>query len=134
EEGGKILAALQSFEGRCSLCTTLEKGDRGNQRHGIGECPKLGGDGWSNYVKWRRELRYQNYHKKICYMCHVPQINDVVHPQFTRAGRGMPCRFADVVAPATYGIYLDGKLHQLASMHFEQSWPDEVAFARWLMG
>ncbi|KAI6103187.1 hypothetical protein EDD17DRAFT_1844661 [Pisolithus thermaeus] len=127
EEGEKMLAALQSFEGRCSLCTTLEKGNGGNLRHGIRECPNLAGDGWSNYVQWRRELRYQNYHKRICYVCHVPQINDVVHPQFTRAGK-------DVVAPAAYGAYLDAELCWLASMHFEQSWQDEVAFARWLMG
>ncbi|KIK24173.1 hypothetical protein PISMIDRAFT_23231 [Pisolithus microcarpus 441] len=134
EEGEKILGALQDFEGGCSLCSTLDKGSSGKKKHRIEECPNLAGNGWNDYIQWRKELRYQNHHKKICYMCHVPQINDVVHPQFVQAGRGTPCRFADLVAPTAYGVYLDAEWHRLASVHFDQSWEDERAFARWLMG
>ncbi|KIO00004.1 hypothetical protein M404DRAFT_30036 [Pisolithus tinctorius Marx 270] len=75
EEGDKILAALESFQGCCSLCRVLKKGAM--ERHGIRECPHLAGDGWSDYVEWRKGLHYdKTYHKKICWMCHVPQVND----------------------------------------------------------
>ncbi|KAI6140236.1 hypothetical protein BKA82DRAFT_4363753 [Pisolithus tinctorius] len=72
EEGDRILAALESFEGCCSLCRVSREG--GMERHGIRECPHLDGDGWREYVEWRRGLQYDmRHHRKICYMVMGPR-------------------------------------------------------------
>ncbi|KIN94793.1 hypothetical protein M404DRAFT_34732 [Pisolithus tinctorius Marx 270] len=134
EEGDRILAALESFEGCCSLCRVLREGAM--ERHGIRECPHLDGDGWSEYVEWRRGLQYDmRHHRKICYMCHVPQVNDKVHPQFKKAEKGnKDCKFADVVAPAAYGIYQNEELRREAEKKFGESWGEGGVYVKWLMG
>ena len=46
------------------------------------------GVAWGEYKDWRKQLSYGKHHTKICYICHVPQISDDLHPTFAKATKG----------------------------------------------
>ena len=137
-----IQRALQSLVGSCSLCAILTVGHTtsGPSLHALYHCPHLAGGGtcstWNDYLEWRKLLRYSSkHHKKICFMCHVPQLHDSLHPTFIRADqRGQPCEFADIIAPATFGVYHSASLKEQAQRHFGCRWTGLTMFAQWLMG
>ncbi|KAF8124467.1 hypothetical protein EV363DRAFT_1403194 [Boletus edulis] len=97
---------------------------------------KLGRD-WNAYKDWRKLLQYRKHHDKICFICHVPQITDSLHPTFTKTskgGKGINCEYADIIAPMVFAIYHDPILRQRAETHFQTHWGNTLAsFADWLM-
>ena len=135
-----MLVALQRLEGICVLCQILDDGCSDvQQHHHLYACPCLGSVGqanssWDEYKEWRKGLRYVKWHHKICWLCHVPQLNDSLHPTFSKANKGRPdCNFADMVAPTAFGIYHHQALRMAAERHFGQDWASLGGFTHWLM-
>lgn len=89
---------------------------------------------WDEYKEWRQQLIYQEWHKKICWMYHVPQLNNQLHQTFKKAVEGrLQCRHADIIALAAFAIYHTSTLCQVAGEHFGRSWNNLKSFATWLM-
>lgn len=132
----KMKKALQSMQGRCSVCLIHRPQER--EKHLLKECPSLRGQlgvSWSEYIDWRRKLRYQKHHQKICFVCHVPQITDELHPTMTKAKMdGVGCEYADIIAPMVFGMYHEGGVKRKAEECFREKWESENGFAGWLMG
>jgi len=130
-----IRRALELLKYSCSLCQVW--GDLIDDDHELSQCPHLTSQSisWERYLNWCKDLVYNESHKKICYTCHIPQINDDLHRQFIKAGRGLACEFADVVAPAALGIFMHLPIQHEAMVHFNQTsqWPDLAKFTNWLM-
>ncbi|KAI5987913.1 hypothetical protein F5J12DRAFT_786984 [Pisolithus orientalis] len=62
------------------------------------------------------------------------EVNDRVHPQFKKAEKeNKDCKFADVVAPAAYGIYQNEELQREAEKRFGESWGEGGVYVKWLM-
>ncbi|KAG2741290.1 hypothetical protein P692DRAFT_20701349, partial [Suillus brevipes Sb2] len=124
--------ALESFQHTCSLCAAM--GTKNATPHMVNQCPFFGphsGVEFGEYLDWRRSLQYLKHHKKICFVCHVPQINDDLHPTF---GKRDGCEFKDIIAPAAYGVFCNGNARAAAEAHFRQQWSSAEGFAAWLMG
>ncbi|KAG2045539.1 P-loop containing nucleoside triphosphate hydrolase protein [Suillus hirtellus] len=132
-----IRRALEFLKHTCSFCKIW--GDQIGGDHELSRCPRLSMSqpivSWGQYIEWRRELVYSANHKKICYACHIPQINDDMHRQFTKAGKGLTCEFADIVAPTALGIFLHHPTQQEAAVHFRQTllWSSLAKFTNWLV-
>ena len=112
-------------------------GPQERREHSLKECPTLIGQlgvSWSEYVNWRQRLQYQKHHQKICYMCHVPQITDELHPTMTKAIDGVKCEYTDIVAPIAFGIYHEGSIRDKGEKYFNVKWESKHGFAEWLMG
>ena len=137
DEAHQMRQALQTLSGNCSLCDVMQTGSREDPSHTLYECPCLGHIGvssWEDYKRWRKQLKYTRNHKKICYTCHVPQINDALHPQFIKASeRTNDCEFGDMIAPAAFGIYHNKNWLERAQSSFKQTWPNLERFTAWLM-
>ncbi|KAF9237260.1 hypothetical protein BU15DRAFT_63322 [Melanogaster broomeanus] len=132
-----MLTALRRLEDMCCICQVLGK-ESEEPNHNLYCCPCFGSrldSNWDKYKEWRKKLCYVKWHNKICWLCHVPQLNDTLHPTFSKTKEGKPdCRFADMVAPVAFAIYHHPSLKQSAQLHFHQRWEDEGSFTRWLMG
>ncbi|KAG1793353.1 uncharacterized protein HD556DRAFT_1443791 [Suillus plorans] len=131
-----IRGALEFLKHTCSFCKVW--GGQIEADHALSQCLRLSSQpalSWGQYIDWRRELVYSTNHKKICYACHVPQINDDLHRQFTKAGKELTCEFADIVAPAALGIFLHHPTQQEAAVHFNQTsmWSSLAKFTNWLI-
>jgi len=86
------------------------------------------------YMKLRQQIKYGKKHKTaICYMCHVPQVNDLLHPMFTGAG-GKACQYPDCIVPLVLVIHYNTSLRLRASQHFKTRWNGMGAFVEWLNG
>jgi superfamily II DNA or RNA helicase len=123
--------ALESFQDTCSFCTAM--GSKGTKPHMIHNCPSFGPQSeaeFEEYWAWRQTLEYLKHHKKICFKCHVPQINDNLHPTFGKND----CEFKDIVAPAAFGIFCNVRARTAAEAHFKQKWSSRERFSGWLMG
>ncbi|KAI6041171.1 hypothetical protein EDC04DRAFT_2893386 [Pisolithus marmoratus] len=135
----RLERALQSVLGTCCIC--LIHGDpeqRDGAKHELRHCQTLEDRLQSNfaaYKDWRQRLRYCKHHGMICYICHVPQIHDSLHPTFSRAqkGKGVECKYADIVGPIAYSIFHDMSLRRRAEAYFGVEWARDSVFADWLM-
>ncbi|KAG6381454.1 hypothetical protein JVT61DRAFT_23 [Boletus reticuloceps] len=92
---------------------------------------------WSEYKDWMKQLQYCKHHVNICYICHMPQINNDLHPTFTKAKKGgeTHCVYADIIAPIAFTIYHDMGSKRRAEAQFEVNWGSSLTtFMQWLMG
>lgn len=131
-----MLVALRQLENICTLCKILD-GETDEDTHHLYRCPRLishANSSWDEYKEWRKGLRYVKWHNKICWLCHVPQLSDSLHPTFSKANQGRPdCQFADVVAPTAFAIYHHQALKTAAQQYFQQEWKSLERYACWLM-
>ncbi|KAF8120683.1 hypothetical protein EV363DRAFT_1188559 [Boletus edulis] len=92
---------------------------------------------WADYKAWRKQLKYGKHHRKICYICHVPQISDELHPTFTKSKKGgaglVTCEYADIVAPLAFAIHYNPDMRGRAETYFGARWPTLMGFTQWLM-
>lgn len=139
DEEKRLQRALQGMRHACCICQIHDVHNATDQ-HSPNKCStirdKLGSD-WNAYKEWRKLLRYRKHHNKICFICHVPQITDSLHPTFTKTGKGskgLDCEHVDIIAPTAFAIYHDAILRRRAESHFNTNWGNTLAtFANWLM-
>ncbi|OBZ66042.1 ATP-dependent DNA helicase tlh2 [Grifola frondosa] len=127
-----FLIALQHFDGHCAFCQSF---GTTSPFHEIYKCPTMRLRTFSSnihYITWRKLLVYGRHHDNICWKCHIPQIEDRLHPQF-EAGQLSTCKYKDIMAPLALGIYLSDTLRSMAESKFDRSWKSEMIFATWLM-
>lgn len=135
----RLQRALRGMQHACCICL-VHNTNNGADKHPPIECFTINiklGSNWKAYMNWRKLLRYRPHHSSICFICHVPQITDSLHPTFTKTGKGskgMDCEYVDIIAPTAFAIYHHMVLRQRAESHFETSWGNSLAsFADWLM-
>lgn len=85
-----------------------------------------------SFLEWKGALRYEKYHGKVCFICHVPQCDDKLHDTFTPDASN--CRSPDVIAPLAFGIFCKPELKHAAQEKFRVQWPTLASYARWLCG
>lgn len=131
--------ALQLVQHLCCICVIHHPSEaQGN--HTLMRCETLLDFlriTWSDYKEWRGKLQYRRHHSKICFVCHVPQINDSVHPTFTKVKKGerIECEHADILAPLAFSIWHHATTRRRAEAHFGVTWGGGTTqIAEWLMG
>lgn len=135
----QLQRALRSVQHTCCICL-IHKVDSAPDGHALNRCDTLEGAlqvTWSKYKDWRKQLQYRKHHIKICYICHVPQVTDELHPTFTKSRKGgaVDCEYADIIAPTAFAVYHDARLKERAEARFNVRWgPNLTAFTAWLMG
>ena len=126
----EMLEALDEYLTRCTYCMCV-----GVQaaKHPMLCCPSwLKMQTPQEYMSMRHQIKYGKKHKTaICYMCHVPQVNDLLHGTFSGAG-GESCRYPDCIAPLAFGIYFNANLRIKAGQHYKTHWSGMAAFIGWL--
>ena len=75
----ELLQALRKYSGECMYCHAC--GEENGSKHEIFACPSLDyRSKKSGYKMFREGIKYKGkIHKKICYKCHVPQLNEELH-------------------------------------------------------
>ena len=140
-EAERVQRALRSCQNLCCICIVHDANNAAGG-HALPSCPCFGDRipaTWNSYKDWRYKLQYnRKHHNKICFICHVPQISDDLHPTFTKAGKKgskIECQHADIIGPVAFAVYHDVVLRARAEAHFG-TWlgDDTTAFADWLMG
>lgn len=137
EMAERLQKELQSLLHTCCICL-VHSSTGAMSRHELMRCPSLGERlhvTWSMYKEWRQGLQYRKHHSKICFVCHVPQINDSLHPTFTKTEKGgrITCEYADIVAPLAFAIYHSTAVKLRAETYFETKWSKLAIFTDWLM-
>ena len=128
---------LQSLLRMCCICL-IHPPSRPIGQHNLMECPSLEehlNATWTTYKQWRQRLQYHKHHSKICFICHVPQITDSLHPTFTKAKKGdkVECEYSDIIAPLAFAIYHHMILRSHAERYFGVTWSNMTMFTNWLM-
>ena len=133
-----LLSGLQKFQGRCLLCCIVLESvgkDVPSPMHDITQCPCLTSQtlpiNVSQYLTWRHRIKYdKNLHKKLCFFCHVPQLDSRLHGDFVKGGQN--CIFPDIIIPTITGVYFMLRPH--AQRAFEVEWNTLDEFCLWLIG
>ena len=139
DEVERLQRALRSVQHTCCICL-IHKANSVPDGHTLNRCDTLRNAlqvTWTEYQGWRKQLQYRKHHMKICFICHVPQVTDDLHPTFTKPKKGgaVDCEYADIIAPIAFAVYHDGRLRERAETRFNVHWgPSVSAFAEWLMG
>ena len=121
-------SCLAIFQSSCAYCSVFKKL---SGYHELFKCPVLH-DKISDYKEWKKSIKYNPRHpNKSCWFCHLPQCQDLLHPQFTSPD---DCNYPDIVAPIAFAIFQVDEYRQKAEIHFEVQWPSIKAFTEWLVG
>lgn len=122
--------SLHIFTGLCAFC--LAMGSQHTKFHPISDCPTLRDSmSMNEFLDFARGIRYGKVHKHaICYLCHIPQVDEMLHPPFD--GKGGTCDYPDTLASVALAVYLDRDARVEAAEHFTRDWEDISAFMDWL--
>jgi hypothetical protein len=98
-------ACLDKFSETCILCTLT---GIHTAFHNIMYCPTLqkynNNTGTAMFKAFKEKIKYGMQHRKICYMCHIPQgPNDLLHPKFQ--GKNGKCSRPDLLLPLAFGLF-----------------------------
>ncbi|KAG6382208.1 hypothetical protein JVT61DRAFT_861 [Boletus reticuloceps] len=136
----RLQRAFRSIQHACRICL-VHKPDELIGLHDLYCCMTMEnnlGVSWNDYKAWRKQLKYGKHHLKICYVCHVPQITDELHPTFTKSKKGgsglVTCEYADIVAPLAFAIHHNPDMRGRAETYFGTRWPTLMGFTQWLIG
>ena len=122
-------SCLAIFQSSCAYCLVFKKS---SGYHELFKCPVLYNK-TSDYKAWKKGIKYNPSHpNKSCWFCHLPQCDDLLHPQFTTSPED--CNYPDIVAPIAFAIFQIDEYRQEAETHFEVQWPSIKAFTEWLVG
>jgi len=126
----KLKEALDYYEPFCVFCDIM--GNTMEDRHDIFRCETfLSFTDRSAYTTWRDGLGYkENTMEQMCYVCHVPQMNDRMHGTFT--GRPKDCQYKDILVPVAYSVYHRGGQKALMEEHYDTKWPTLEIFREWM--
>jgi hypothetical protein len=107
---------------------------RPSSMHIITQCPCLKDStiplGVSQYLDWKHLIKYRKpRHQKICYFCHVPQLDSRLHGDFVANGSG--CIHSDIIIPTIIGVYYQWRGH--AESNFGVQWESLNTFRDWLL-
>jgi Helicase conserved C-terminal domain/DEAD/DEAH box helicase len=122
--------SLHVFTGLCAFC--LAMGSQHTKVHPISDCLTLRHSlSMTEFLDFSRGIRYGKVHKHaICYLCHIPQIDEMLHPPFD--GKGGTCNYPDTLASVALAVYLDRDARAEAAEYFIRDWEDISAFMDWL--
>ncbi|KXN80825.1 ATP-dependent DNA helicase hus2/rqh1 [Leucoagaricus sp. SymC.cos] len=128
----RLKKALGHLEEKCSSCLIQNSYD-GESDHLANNC-NLFKEHFSRMARWRKDIRFtKNKHGKLCTCCWVPQINDDLHPFISQGQKAADeCKYPDLIPPLLYLIYVDPKYSDMAQEHFNVTWGNPGAFARWI--
>ena len=70
---------------------------------------------------------------KICYHCHVPLCNDLLHDLPQRKGF-ISCEYRDIIVPVAFCIFSNPELKCKAEDAMGANWNTQEDFGSWLSG
>ncbi|KAG6819212.1 hypothetical protein H0H93_014238 [Arthromyces matolae] len=135
EYTNRVLASLALFASTCVACFFV--GTESSSKHAITDCETLEryipGTHIRDFKEWQRRLRYdRNVHGKICYFCHVPQLNDDLHGTIMKDGGGCLDAHRDIIAPLGFLLWTVPEWRVRMQDHFGRSWTTLGQFTDWL--
>lgn len=121
---------LKKYGGICMPCFLFKVQ---SPLHKMTECPTmLKATALQEYLEWDRQICYGKHHPSICFLCHIPQCHDVLHPTF--ASDGSACEHPLLIAPLAYGITQIQGLKERAEGYFQTTWPNPAILMKWING
>jgi hypothetical protein len=130
----RLKKALDVYAEKCVYCT-VHSPPTAYPKHQITGCPCLINSGTKDtYHQFSKMLKYHNNggNLRICFLCHVPQYSDSLHP-FTQKGTlRTGCTHYDIILPTCFVVFMSSHLKEQAQAHFEQNWVDLDSFRVWL--
>lgn len=126
----QLYDALSQYKTLCIYC--LVSGKRTVNHHDIMQCDTLQ-PVRAEYLSFRQGIYYAPPLRKICFKCHVPQLNDKLHPTFLSKADKKNCIFPDLLAPLAYAVFITPALADAAAAYFATQWHDIAQFLTWLL-
>ncbi|KAG6819762.1 hypothetical protein H0H93_008920 [Arthromyces matolae] len=131
-----FLDALACWAGICVVCQIAGKT---STKHDIVYCETLNHGmedaSITEYKRFRSEIQYRLLeHGTVCYCCHIPQLNDVLHRTFQRGAQSCEPERKDIIAPIAYCAWYYEDIRNKAMAHFKVNWRTFEEFGAWLRG
>lgn len=126
--------ALSQFSKICAFCSVF---DKDIAYHKISQCSTLKFDvekiDFHTYCQWQKKICYNTkHHPSVCYHCHIPQCDDVLHGTYESEAKG--CENPDVVGPVAFAVFHIPTFKEKAEKYFRTKWPTSEVYLEWLNG
>lgn len=132
---GMLHRMLLDNTGKCPMCLLLDR--RHSSWHELTTCPAMRGKNhMSEFGTMISSMRYPKVAKelkRVCFYCHVPQLNDMIHPTFVAQDRGQSCQFKDRLIGLMYGLWRNDGHRYMLQEYIGRSWPNVTTFGKWLV-
>ena len=138
----QALLSVESVTGCCTMC--LSTGTLGKvDHHTFYNCPtfldtvKISRDSpkskCKDYASFKKLIHYPIAGCKVCWRCHIPFLNDYLHPPPHSQPRRLSCdpQHDDLILPLAYILFFTQ--NSLLSKRFGYEWPSDEAYALWLI-
>ncbi len=135
-------AAADKFSGHCAICMMAGGTWQVTGSHDLLQCPSMQAlltetnfnrlRTAGQYLDWRRALRYPGS-VGACFKCHMPFLQDRLHPAKVGKESNCPAGWLDMVGPMVYWGYFNDGVREAGEQHFRVRWGNDVAFGAWLM-
>lgn len=127
----RMRGALNMFQGQCAFCYMVDASLQAF--HSINICPNLPNTKFNQYIAFRNQIRYNKTVTNICWMCHVPSCNDILHQPF-EGKKETNCEYRDIILPICYAIFHMPQYCKAAEQDMQTKWQTIHAFTTWLSG
>lgn len=125
----RLKKALNEMQDRCVACMVNRRKMKND--HEYRKCQFVG---FWGYVSWKKGVKVDvRRHGPHCYCCHVPQMNDSLHPFNDKGTRAVEdCIYPDTTLALAHAIFMHEPDRLLAQRYFGVIWKDAKDFAKWL--
>lgn len=122
----RLARALAQVKHTCTFCLVQQQR---SDDHNALRCP-IFANTWSLHVEWRKTVQYnKRVHGYVCFFCHVPQIDDSIHPYIAK---DLDCPYKDIILPLIWSIFHNQDHRPAAELFFNTSFPTVRSLAAWL--
>ena len=112
------------------VCFILSK--KHHPWHNVMDCPCMINDRKGLYNNMRPQIKHVILPKpeaSVCWICHVPQLNDIIHPQYVKGERR--CRFQDRLSGLMFGLWMNEECRSRLEEFTGQQWKSIEEFGSW---
>ena len=124
---------LNMLLGECAACFWMEQHTSSvyqEERHEFKKCRFHQSASGADYIRFKSRIHYDTrIHRKICFICHVPNFGDKLHTTF---GGPSSCQYLDIILPTLYCGYVNKK--EALEKEFGLKWWGIEQYAHWLGG
>ena len=130
---GSVEANLKLLSKHCAMCFWTEELKDSvyiQGPHDFKQCKFHQSNLGVEYIRFKSMITYNpKFHKKICYICHVPNFGEKLHGPFNGPGG---CQYIDIILPTLFFIF-NNKKRELEE-ELNTTWATIDHFGRWLCG
>lgn len=128
---GQFYRMLLDHSAGCVICLIWHK--QHVPWHDIMSCPAMQSVNKSQYGLMRVNIKHvilPKLAKSVCWICHVPQLNHTVHPQYLKANR--ECRFRDRLTGLMYMMWAEREHRRVIEEFVGLEWNKIEEYGKWM--